>query len=80
MSKRKPQTFSRVVKGKVERYYDPSTPDNRNRSKSDFYGLIAYESQFQRYERIAHQRRRFTLTVTLMAVWVLIVIVMEVAS
>jgi hypothetical protein len=41
---------------------------------------LVVESQFQRYERIAHQRRRFTLTVTLMAVWVLIVIVMEVAS
>jgi len=49
--KRKPQTFSRVVKGTLERYYDPTTPDNRNRPKSDFNGLIAYESQYQRYER-----------------------------
>lgn len=49
------------------------------KSKALTKGLVV-ESQFQRYERIAHQRRRFTLTVTLMAVWVLIVIVMEVAS
>ena len=39
---RKPQTFSRVVNGKVTRYYDPRTPDNRNRRKSDFAGLRAY--------------------------------------
>jgi hypothetical protein len=78
--KRKPQTFSRVVKGKLERYYDPSTPDNRNRPKSDFNGLIAFESQFQRYERIAHQRRRFTLTITLMVIWVAAVILVQVAS
>ena len=39
---RKPQTFSRVVNGKVTRYYDPRTPDNRNRPKSDFAGLRAY--------------------------------------
>ena len=39
---RKPQTFSRVVNGKVTRYYDPRTPDNRNRPKSDFVGLREY--------------------------------------
>ena len=39
---RKPQTFSRVVGGKGTRYYDPRTPDNRNRPKSDFAGLRAY--------------------------------------
>ena len=39
---RKPQTFSRVVNGKLTRYYDPRTPDNRNRPKSDFAGLRAY--------------------------------------
>lgn len=39
---RKPQTFSRVVNGKVTRYYDPRTPDNRNRPKSDFAGARAY--------------------------------------
>ena len=39
---RKPQTFSRVVNGKVTRYYDPRTPDNRNRPKSDFAGLREY--------------------------------------
>ena len=39
---RKPQTFSRVVNGKVTRYYDPRTPDNRNRPKSDFAGLRPY--------------------------------------
>jgi hypothetical protein len=39
---RKPQTFSRVVGGKVTRYYDPRTPDNRNRPKSDFAGLREY--------------------------------------
>jgi hypothetical protein len=40
--KRNPQTFSRVVGGKVTRYYDPRTPDNRNRPKSDFAGLREY--------------------------------------
>ena len=40
--KRNPQTFSRVVGGKGTRYYDPRTPDNRNRPKSDFAGLRAY--------------------------------------
>ena len=39
---RKPQSFSRVVNGKVTRYYDPRTPDNRNRPKSDFAGLREY--------------------------------------
>ena len=39
---RRPQTFSRVVNGKVTRYYDPRTPDNRNRPKSDFAGLREY--------------------------------------
>ena len=39
---RKPQTFSRVVNGKITRYYDPRTPDNLNRPKSDFAGLSAY--------------------------------------
>lgn len=39
---RKPQTFSRVVGGKGTRYYDPRTPDNRNRPKSDFAGLREY--------------------------------------
>jgi hypothetical protein len=37
-----PQTFSRVVGGKGTRYYDPRTPDNRNRPKSDFAGLREY--------------------------------------
>ena len=40
--KRNPQTFSRVVGGKETRYYDPRTPDNRNRPKSDFAGLREY--------------------------------------
>ncbi len=40
--KRNPQTFSRVVGGKGTRYYDPRTPDNRNRPKSDFAGMRAY--------------------------------------
>ena len=40
--KRNPQTFSRVVGGKGTRYYDPRTPDNRNRPKSDFAGLREY--------------------------------------
>ena len=39
---RKPQTFSRVVSGKLTRYYDPRTPDNRNRPRSDFAGLREY--------------------------------------
>ena len=39
---RKPQTFSVLENGKVTRYYDPRTPDNRNRPKSDFAGLRAY--------------------------------------
>lgn len=78
--KRKPQTFSRVVKGTLERYYDPTTPDNRNRPKSDFNGLIAYESQYQRYERTTQRRRRFALTVTLMVVWVAAVILVQVFS
>jgi len=37
--KRKPQTFSVLENGKLTRYYDPRTPDNRNRPKSDFAGL-----------------------------------------
>ena len=78
--KRKPQTFSRVVKGRLERYYDPTTPDNRNRPKSDFYGLIAYESEFQRYQRVSTNRRRFALTVTLMVIWVAAVILVQVFS
>jgi hypothetical protein len=78
--KRKPQTFSRVVKGRLERLYDPTTPDNRNRPKSDFYGLIAYESEFQRYQRTATNRRRFALTVTLMVIWVAAVILVQVFS
>jgi len=40
--KRKPQTFSVLENGKLTRYYDPRTPDNRNRSKSDFAGLREY--------------------------------------
>ena len=39
---RKPQTFSVLENGKVTRYYDPRTPDNRNRPKSDFAGMRAY--------------------------------------
>jgi hypothetical protein len=39
---RKPQTFSVLENGKLTRYYDPRTPDNRNRPKSDFAGLRAY--------------------------------------
>ena len=78
--KRKPQTFSRVVKGRLERFYDPTTPDNRNRPKSDFYGLIAYESQYQRYERTSTNRRRFALTITLMVIWVAAVILVQVFS
>jgi hypothetical protein len=41
---------------------------------------LVVESQFQRYERIAHQRRRFTLTITLMVIWVAAVILVQVAS
>jgi hypothetical protein len=78
--KRKPQTFSRVVKGRLERFYDPTTPDNRNRPKSDFYGLIAYESEFQRYQRTSTNRRRFALTITLMVIWVAAVILVQVFS
>jgi len=40
--KRKPQTFSVLENGKLTRYYDPRTPDNRNRPKSDFAGLREY--------------------------------------
>ena len=40
--KRKPQTFSVLENGKLRRYYDPRTPDNRNRAKSDFAGARAY--------------------------------------
>jgi len=40
--KRKPQTFSVLKNGKLTRYYDPRTPDNRNRPKSDFAGLREY--------------------------------------
>lgn len=39
---RKPQTFSVLENGKLRRYYDPRTPDNRNRPKSDFAGLREY--------------------------------------
>jgi hypothetical protein len=39
---RKPQTFSVLENGKLTRYYDPRTPDNRNRPKSDFAGLREY--------------------------------------
>jgi hypothetical protein len=77
--KRKPQTFSRVVKGTLERYYDPTTLDNRNRPKSDFDGLITYESQYQEYERTA-RRRRFALTITLMVIWTAAVILVQVFS
>ena len=78
--KRKPQTFSRVVKGRLERFYDPTTPDNRNRPKSDFYGLIKYESEVQRYQRTSTNRRRFALTITLMVIWVAAVIIVQVFS
>jgi hypothetical protein len=78
--RRKPQTFSRVVKGRLERFYDPTTPDNRNRPKSDFYGLIKYESEFQRYQRISTNRRRFALTITLMLIWTAAVILLQVFS
>jgi len=40
--KRKPQTFSVLKNGEYKRYYDPRTPDNRNRPKSDFAGLREY--------------------------------------
>jgi hypothetical protein len=40
--KRKPQTFSVLKNGQYTRYYDPRTPDNRNRPKSDFAGMRAY--------------------------------------
>ena len=40
--KRTPQTFSVLKNGKLTRYYDPRTPDNRNRPKSDFAGLREY--------------------------------------
>jgi hypothetical protein len=40
--KRNPQTFSVLENGKLTRYYDPRTPDNRNRPKSDFAGLREY--------------------------------------
>ena len=39
---RKPQTFSVLKNGKLTRYYDPRTPDNRNRPKSDFAGMREY--------------------------------------
>lgn len=78
--KRKPQTFSRVVKGTLERYYDPTTLDNRNRPKSDFDGLITYESQYQEYERTARRRRRLAVTITLMVIWTAAVIVVQVFS
>lgn len=39
---RKPQTFSVLENGKLTRYYDPRTPDNRNRPKSNFAGLREY--------------------------------------
>ena len=40
--KRKPQTFSVLKNGEYKRYYDPRTPENRNRPKSDFAGLREY--------------------------------------
>lgn len=40
--KRNPQTFSVLENGKLRRYYDPRTPDNRNRPKSDFAGMREY--------------------------------------
>ena len=40
--KRKPQTFSVLKNGEYTRYYDPRTPDNCNRPKSDFAGARAY--------------------------------------
>jgi len=40
--KRKPQTFSVLKNGEYKRYYDPRTPDNHNRPKSDFEGLGEY--------------------------------------
>ena len=40
--KRKPQTFSVLKNGKLTRYYDPRTPDNRNRPKSDFEWMREY--------------------------------------
>jgi len=40
--KRKPQTFSVLENGKLTRYYDPRTPDNRNRPKSDFEWMREY--------------------------------------
>ena len=40
--KRKPQTFSVLKNGKLTRYYDPRTPDNRNRPKSDFDWMREY--------------------------------------
>ena len=41
-TKRKPQTFSVLKNGKLTRYYDPRTPDNRNRPKSDFEWMREY--------------------------------------
>lgn len=40
--KRKPQAFSVLKNGEYTRYYDPRTPDNRNRPKSDFAGMREY--------------------------------------
>ena len=40
--KRNPQTFSVLKNGKLTRYYDPRTPDNRNRPKSDFEWMREY--------------------------------------
>ena len=40
--KRKPQAFSVLKNGEYTRYYDPRTPDNRNRPKSDFEWMREY--------------------------------------
>lgn len=39
-----------------------------------------FDSEFQRLEREAHNRQRFSNTVTVMAVWVLAVLVWKLVS
>lgn len=36
--RRKPQLFSATINGETKKFYDPTTPDNRNRPESDFEG------------------------------------------
>lgn len=54
--KRKPQTFSVTKNGRTLRYYDPRTPDNRNRDASEFMGLLTWKEQKLRDEYDQQQR------------------------